>query len=143
MLRALTAALALGVTLAGPVYAETFEVQMLNKGTDGNLVFEPAFLKIAKGDTVSFVATNKGHNAETIKGMIPEGAEPFAGKISKGIDVTLTNEGLYAVKCKPHYALGMVMTIAVGDNVSVPASFFKGRIPKKAKQRLEQQVSGL
>lgn len=143
MLRALTTALVLGATLAGPVYAETFQVQMLNKGTEGNLVFEPAFLKIAKGDTVTFVPTSKGHNAETIAGMIPQGAEKFAGKMSKGFDVTLTTEGLYAVKCKPHYALGMVMTIAVGDNVSVPDTFFQGRIPKKAKERLEKQVSGL
>ena len=48
---------------------------MLDKGTEGVMVFEPALVKIAPGDTVKFVATNKGHNAETIKGMLPEGAD--------------------------------------------------------------------
>ena len=38
------------------------------------MVFEPSFVKIAPGDTVRFVSTDKGHNAETIKGMLPEGA---------------------------------------------------------------------
>ena len=48
---------------------------MLDKGTEGVMVFEPALVKIEPGDTVKFVATNKGHNAETIKGMLPEGAD--------------------------------------------------------------------
>ncbi len=49
---------------------------MLNKGADGTtMVFEPALTKIAVGDTVTFVATDRGHNAETIPGMLPEGAE--------------------------------------------------------------------
>jgi plastocyanin len=38
------------------------------------MVFEPALVKIEPGDTVKFVAANKGHNAETIKGLLPEGA---------------------------------------------------------------------
>ena len=44
---------------------------MLNKGAEGAMVFEPALVKVAPGDTVKFVATDKGHNAETIKGMLP------------------------------------------------------------------------
>ena len=61
------------------------------------------------------VPTDKGHDAESIKGMIPDGAEPFKGKISQGITVTLDKEGVYGVRCSPHYAMGMVALIVVGQ----------------------------
>ena len=68
----------IGTALAGlllsvsPAAAKEYQVKMLNKAADGSLmVFEPAFLKVAPGDTVKFVATQKGHNAETIAGMAP------------------------------------------------------------------------
>ncbi|MGR3679433.1 MAG: plastocyanin/azurin family copper-binding protein, partial [Paracoccaceae bacterium] len=48
-------------------------------------------------------------------------------------------EGVYGVMCKPHYAMGMVMTIAVGA-VDVPEDFLEGRVPKKAKARFEAQI---
>ncbi len=67
------AALAVMV-VAAPALAAEIEVKMLNKGAEGPMVFEPALLKIAPGDVVKFLPTNKGHNAETIKGMLPEGA---------------------------------------------------------------------
>lgn len=44
--------------------------------------------------------------------------------------------------CKPHYAMGMVMTIVVGD-VEAPDSFLEGRVPKKAKARFEEQLSNM
>ena len=74
--------------------------------------------------------------------MLPEGAEAFSGKINEEFEVTLDAEGVYGVICKPHYAMGMVMTIAVGD-VDVPADFFEGRVPPKAKQRFEAQLGQL
>jgi len=94
--------------------AAEIEVKMLDKGTEGVMVFEPALVKIAPGDTVKFVATNKGHNAETIKGMLPEGAEPFVGKVNQEIAVTFDKPGVYGVKCLPHYAMGMVGLVVVG-----------------------------
>lgn len=145
MLKHLTAGLALTVALAAPALApaETIEVQMLNQGSDGErMVFEPAFVQAAPGDTIKFVATDRGHNAESIDGLIPEGAEPFAGKINEEIEVALVEDGFYAIQCKPHFAMGMVMTIAVGD-VEVPDDFLEGRIPRKAKERFEAQLEEL
>ncbi len=129
--------------LSGAAWAETVEVQMLNKGETGTMVFEPSFVQIAPGDTVKFIASDKGHNAEAIKEMIPEGAEPFKGKINEEIEVTLDAEGLYAVKCAPHFAMGMVMNIAVGDSVEMPEGYLEGRLPKKAKERFEDQLENL
>jgi len=141
MFRKLPAIAALGIALSGAAWAETHEVNMLNKGADGAMVFEPAALQVAIGDTVKFLAATKGHNAETVKGMIPDGAEGFVGKINQEIEVTFDIAGLYGVKCKPHYAMGMVMVIAVGDDTAAPETFFEGRIPKKAKQRFEAQLA--
>ncbi|WP_323772001.1 pseudoazurin [Antarctobacter sp.] len=143
MIRTVTTALTFAALMAGAAFAETHDVQMLNKGSDGDrMVFEPAFVQAAPGDTIRFIATDKGHNAETVKGMIPEGAEKFGGKINEEIEVTLEATGVYAVMCKPHYAMGMVMTIAVGD-VTAPEGFLEGRVPKKAKERFEAQLDNL
>ena len=73
---------------AYPASATEYEVRMLNKGTEGMMVFEPSFLKIAPGDTVRFVATDKGHNVLSIEGMSPEGAAPFQGKMNEDVTVT-------------------------------------------------------
>ncbi|MFX0545359.1 pseudoazurin [Roseovarius sp. S1116L3] len=143
MIRTLATGLALGALMSGAAFAETFEVQMLNKGSDGDrMVFEPAFVQAAPGDTIRFVPTDKSHNAETIDDMIPEGAEGFVGKINQEVEVTLDAEGVYGIMCKPHYSMGMVMTIAVGD-VDAPAEFLEGRVPRKAKERFEAQLGNL
>ena len=66
--------------LSAPAAAKEYVVQMKNNGAKGAMVFEPAFLRIAPGDTVRFVPSDKTHNAETIPGMLPAGAVPFVGK---------------------------------------------------------------
>jgi pseudoazurin len=107
------------VALAGVAQATEIEMKLLNKGSDGvAMVFEPSFVKIAPGDTVRFVSTDKGHNAETIKGMLPEGAASFAGKSGEDVTVTFDKEGVYGVKCLPHYGIGMVAMIVVGRPVN-------------------------
>ncbi|MGL4237594.1 pseudoazurin [Tabrizicola sp.] len=143
MFRQLTTAAVISLALAGMTRAETVDVKMLNKGEAGTMVFEPALVKLLPGDSVRFVATDKGHNAETIEGMLPEGATAFEGKLNEEITVTFEQPGLYGVRCKPHFAMGMVMVIAVGDATTVPEGFLEGRIPKKAKERLEAALAGL
>lgn len=133
-------AIATVLMLSGPVLADTVEVQMLNKGEAGTMVFEPSFIRIAPGDTVKFVATDRGHNAESIDGMVPEGADAFSSKINEEIEITLDVPGFYGVKCTPHFAMGMVMTIAVGED-EAPADLLEGRLPKNAKKRFEEQLA--
>ena len=118
------AALALGaaVIFAGAAGAAEVEIKMLNKGEKGAMVFEPDFVSVAPGDTIRFVPTDKGHNAETIKGMIPEGAEAFKSKFNEELTVTLDKEGVYGVKCAPHYGMGMVALIEVGEPVNLDAA---------------------
>ena len=98
---AMTAALAPNFLAAG----NTFEVLMLNKDPDNSknkMVFSPSLLKVAVGDTVSFLPEDKGHNSEIIKGMLPDGADAWKGKMNKQVDVTFTVPGFYGYQCKPH-----------------------------------------
>ena len=121
------------VLMAGGALAAEVEVKMLNKGVEGAMVFEPAMVKVAPGDTVKFVATDKGHNAETIKGMLPADATPFLGKNGEDVAVTFDKPGIYGVKCLPHYGMGMVAMVVVGtpDNVDAAKAVPQ---PGKAKQ---------
>lgn len=121
MLLAVAGALAMAMA-AGAAEAAEHEVLMLNKGTKGTMVFEPNFVRAAPGDTIRFVPENKGHNAETIKGMIPDGAEAFKGQMNAEVSVTLEKEGVYGVKCAPHYGMGMVALIVVGEPVNADAA---------------------
>ena len=123
MKRTLVLAAALtAFAMAGGAQAADHQVQMLNKGDKGAMVFQPDFIKAAPGDTVTFVPTDKSHDAESIKGMIPEGAEPFKGKMSEEIKITVNAEGVYGVKCTPHYGMGMVALIVVGTPANLEAA---------------------
>lgn len=141
MMNARFAGLTLAVTgmclLASPSMAADHQVQMLNKGSDGEpMVFEPAFLKIEPGDTVTFIATDKTHNSESVPAMIPEGAEGWKGKINEEISVTFQQEGVYGYKCLPHYGLGMVGLIQVGDDMSNLEEASKVKHPGRAAKRM-------
>ena len=77
------------VLTAAPAAAETVEVKMLNKNEAGELmVYEPMSVSIEPGDTVRFTVVDKGHNAQSVKGMIPEDADSFRGGINQEIEVT-------------------------------------------------------
>tara|TARA_B100001057_G_scaffold476288_1_gene544051 strand:+ start:1976 stop:2572 length:597 start_codon:yes stop_codon:yes gene_type:complete len=95
------------------------EVKMLNSGSGGTMIFEPAVIKISKGDTVHFKATDLAHNSVSINGMVPEGAETWAGALSEEISVTLNTEGVYVYQCDPHVAMAMVGVIQVGEAVNM------------------------
>jgi pseudoazurin len=112
----LTGLILAGLSLAAaPASAKEYQVRMLNKGSDGRLmVFEPAFVKVAPGDTVRFVPADKGHNAESLPGMLPAGAAPFKGKINEELVVRFGKAGLYGYKCLPHAGMGMVGLVQVG-----------------------------
>ena len=126
-------ALVAALGFAGAASAAEVEVKMLNKGVDGVMVFEPALVKINPGDTVKFVATDKGHNAEIIDDMMPEGGEKFVGKINEELAITFDKPGVYGYKCKPHYGMGMVGMVVVGEATNLDKAKAATH-PGKAKQ---------
>lgn len=117
------ASLAVSIVAAagGQAAAETWEVKMLNKGATGAMVFEPAFVKAAPGDEIRFVPSDKAHNVEDIGGMLPEGVAPFKSKLSEEYVLTVEKEGLYGVKCTPHFGMGMVALVQVGAPANLDA----------------------
>lgn len=130
----LVAGTAMALTVAGPAAAKDVQVKMLNKGNGRAMVFSPEVVKIAPGDTVTFVATDKGHNAEIISTMLPAGAAPFKGKMNQNLTVKFTKPGTYGYKCLPHYGMGMVGAVIVGNGGANGAQAKAVSHPGKAKQ---------
>lgn len=132
----LAAALTVGLLSVAPASAETFRVEMRNRGEQGSMVFEPDFLAIEPGDSVKFIATHKSHNAASIDGMVPEGYAGFKGKINEEIEVTFDQPGFYGIKCSPHFGMGMVMLVKVGK-AELTDAIRKVEVPARARPRFD------
>ena len=136
------------LTMNISVQSQDHVVKMLNQGSEGFMVFEPAVLKILPGDSVTFEATDAAHNSASISGMIPEGAEEWNGGLSKDITVTFNVEGIYAYQCTPHAMMAMVGIIEVGNNqnnlemIKTIASATKSTFVMNA-DRLDNYISSL
>ena len=127
---------------------EQYEVRMLNQGADGVMVFEPSVLQVQLGDSVTFKAENPGHNAASIEGMIPDGADPWDSGISQDITVTFNEEGTYVYQCTPHLMMSMVGVITVGDANSNLAMVKDAATEKKSafvmeQDRLDRYLEGI
>ena len=135
------AAPALCLVLMAPAFAAEHEVHMLNKGAVGAMVFEPAFVKAAPGDTIHFIPTDKSHNVEAIKEILPAGVEVFESKINEEFTLTVTEPGLYGVKCTPHFAMGMVGLIQVGEAPANLEAAKTAKMSKKARERMDAELA--
>ena len=102
-------------------FAAEHKVEMLNNGPDGSMVFQPAVLKVAVGDTVKFIPTSPGHNSALVGGMIPAGAKSWAGDLNQEISVKIEKEGVYVYQCTPHVVLAMVGVIVAGNPTNIDA----------------------
>ncbi|MDO4643110.1 MAG: pseudoazurin [Cardiobacteriaceae bacterium] len=127
-------------------YAAEHEIKMLDIGSDKQpMVFEPAVLKIAPGDTVTFIPTTRGHSVESK--IVPEGAESFKSELDQKYSVTLEKEGVYVYVCPPHSMMNMAGVIQVGQATNLKA--VQAALPKlerrgmSNKGRLTQYVEKL
>lgn len=107
---------ALSLACAGAMAAE-HQVRMLNVGADGAMVFEPGFLKVAKGDTVKFIKVDASHNSAAV--ATPAGALAWKGKPDEEVSVTLGQEGVYVYVCEPHKVMAMAGVIQVGKAINL------------------------
>ena len=94
-------------------------IKMLNTGDGGQMIFEPAVLKVSVGDTIHFKASDMSHNSASIDGMLPDGAESWSGQMNMDISVTLDTEGVYVYQCDPHVMMAMIGVIQVGEAVNM------------------------
>jgi pseudoazurin len=119
-----------------PATAAEHVINMLNKGADGSpMVFEPSFVRAAVGDTIKFVPVDKGHFAVALPGMWPKDVAEAKGAMNKEFVVTMEKDGLYGFKCTPHYAMGMVALVQVG-NAPVTDEIKAIKLPGKAGERM-------
>ncbi|WP_429820493.1 pseudoazurin [Ensifer sp. B1-9] len=128
---------ALMVLASGTVDAAEHVIKMKNKGESGNMVFEPAAVAAQPGDTVRFIPTDKSHNVEAIKGMLPTGVTPFKSKVNEEYVLSVTEPGYYGVKCSPHFSMGMVALIRVGDGSPNADAVKAVKLPAKAGERIK------
>jgi len=103
----------------GNVFAKEHKVKMLNGSAPDIFIFEPAVIKVKKGDTVTWTG-DAMHNSASINEMIPKGAKSWVGSLTKkagdkSISVKFDIEGLYGYNCTPHAMFGMVGLVVVGD----------------------------
>ena len=94
-------------------YAEDHIVNLISTDDGGMMYMQPSVLKVAPGDSVTFVPADASHNAESV--FTPEAAESFATELGQQQTITLNAEGIYIYKCAPHLPLGMVGFIQVGE----------------------------
>jgi len=86
--------------------------------TARSTAYDPMVLKIKPGDRVRWINMS-GHNNNFEPGNIPEGAEPWRTALGEDVSRTFDVEGIYLYKCDPHFALGMVGAIIVGEPVNL------------------------
>lgn len=135
----LTAILAVA---ASPAAAKEIVVHMKNQGAAGAMVFEPAFVKAMPGDTVKFVPIDPSHNAETIPTMLPAGVVPSKGGMNKEFVLPVTTPGIYGIKCMPHYSMGMVALVQVGNGPSANlAAARAAKLPPFAAKRMTPMLA--
>jgi len=122
--------------------AADHEVKMLNQGKDGMMTFEPGFLNVAPGDTVTFLPTDMAHNTHSV--LSPTEGATWNGSMGEKVTVTLNKEGVYLYQCDPHLPLGMVGVIQVGEagNLKDAKKHAEGMNDRIAvnKERLQQYL---
>ncbi|SPE23005.1 Pseudoazurin (Blue copper protein) [Burkholderiales bacterium] len=109
--------IALLCLLAGLSFAATaaeVHVKMLTNGPNGTmLVFDPMFVKVNVGDTVTFEPMQKaGHTSISL--LVPDGAKPWKAAADTEIKVKIEKAGVYLVECDLHKAMGMVAVVQAG-----------------------------
>jgi len=138
-MRIASVALALAL-FATPALAADHQVKMLLSGAAGPTVFEPSVVHVAVGDTVTFVPSAVMQNAETIPGMLPEGATAFRGGVNEQVTVSFDVPGTYGIACKKHFGIGMVALVVVGDAPADATTVDDARLPFRARERFKEML---
>ena len=133
------------LVLPASVNASDMTIQMLNKdiGSKERNIYSPALIQIELGDTVKWVATDRGHNVEFVRGAVPEGVKPFRSALGKDVSYTFSTPGAYVYKCTPHYGLGMVGIIIVGETPDNLLDIAAKKYPGKADKRIDALLAPL
>ena len=124
-------------------FAADENIEMLNKLGKESMVYSKKIARVNVGDTVTWLATSKGHNVEFIKGGVPAGVDKFKSKFNKDVSYKFTIPGIYAYWCTPHKSMGMIGFIVVGDNKSNLEDIKKIKFTAKSKKIAPDLINSL
>ena len=124
-------------------FSKEIVVEMLNKRDDGQkMVFSEDVAKIDVGDTIKWVATNKGHNVEFIAG--PDGATlPPKSGLNKEVSMTFDKPGVYLYVCTPHKVMGMIGLVIVGNDTSNKDAIAGTKMIGRGKKKLASMIGSI
>jgi len=124
-------------------FAADENIEMLNKLGKESMVYSKKIARVNVGDTVTWLATSKGHNVEFIKGGVPAGVDKFKSKFNKDVSYKFTIPGIYAYWCTPHKSMGMIGFIVVGNNKSNLDDIKKIKFVAKSKKIAPDLINSL
>ena len=121
--------------------AADLSIDMLNKRDDGKrMVYSLELAKIDARKSIKWVAKDKGHNVEMIKG--PDGAAlPKKSKLSEDVTIKFDTPGIYLYKCTPHVGMGMIGIVVVGGDTSNKEAISKVKLAGKSKKKRKALLS--
>ena len=122
-------------------YAETIEIDMLNKLEKEKMVYSIKIARVDIGDTIIWKSVDKGHNVEFVE--MPEGVEKFKSKLSKDAEYKFDIPGIYLYVCTPHKSMGMIGLVVVGDDVSNLDNIKKAKMKGKSKKIFKELLKEL
>lgn len=145
MIRLLTT-LAMLVAMAIPAVAEDVTLEMWNKDPADKkrkMVFSEEIVTIDAGQSITWLATDKGHNVQMIAG--PEGYDlPKKSKVSKDVTLTFDQDGVYVYVCTPHATMGMIGIVVVGELTQDAVDAIKdAKVRGKSKKKFKQLLKDL
>ena len=145
MIRLLTT-LAMLVAMAIPAVAEDVTLEMWNKDPEDKkrkMVFSEEIVTIEPGQSITWLASDKGHNVQMIAG--PKGVDlPGKSKISKDVTLSFDDPGVYVYVCTPHATMGMIGVVVVGEATEVAIKAVeKAKVRGKSKKKLQKLLKEL
>ena len=131
------------ILISFSVSSKELVIEMLNKRDDGEkMVYSEDISKIAVGDTIKWIPTNKGHNVEFIAG--PEGASlPKKSGLNKEVSMTFDKPGVYLYVCTPHKVMGMIAMVVVGGDLSNKDAISGVKMIGRGKKKLAALIGQL
>jgi pseudoazurin len=139
------------MAMATSAFAETtlpteYTVEMWNKDPQDSarkMVFSEDVITVAPGASITWLATDKGHNVQFVDG--PDGVE-LAPKsaVNKDVTFTLTEPGVYVYVCTPHATMGMIGIVIVGEATpEAIAMVTDAKVRGQSKKKFEALLSEL
>ena len=138
--------LGLLMAMATSAFAEDATVEMWNKDPEDKsrkMVFSQEIVTIDAGDSITWLATDKGHNVQLIDG--PDGVKlEDKSKISKDVTITFDTPGVYVYVCTPHATMGMIGIVVVGELTQEAIDAVRdAKVRGKSKKKFEALLAEL